>query len=185
MELRRGGTIIQRMRVPLGFLCGILFLVFAKPEPITLIIGGIIAVLGIALRAWAAGHIRKNAELAISGPYAFTRNPLYLGSLVLCFGFALCSGRWWLSLIFGAIFLLIYLPVMQAEVKELVAIFGEKYENYAHNVPLLFPRLTPFRNGDVLPKFDVSLYLRYREYRAALGLFLAWSILAVKVYFQL
>ncbi len=71
------------MRVPLGFLFGAVFLIFARPERVTLIIGGIIAVVGVLIRAWASGHIRKNQNLAVSGPYAYTRNPLYLGSFVL------------------------------------------------------------------------------------------------------
>ncbi len=173
--------ILQKIRVPLGFVLGIAFLVLAKPEPLMLAIGGIVALIGLAIRAWASGHIRKNSELAISGPYAYTRNPLYLGSFLLCVGFILCSGKWWLSAIFGVVFLLVYFPVMQAEAKELIEIFGEKYENYSRNVSLFFPRLTPF--GESETAFDMSLYLRYREYRAALGLAFAWSILAAKAYF--
>src|ERR1044072_2657620 len=79
---QRGGTWIQRWRVPLGFLCGAAFIFFARPTPKAFAIGASVSLLGLALRAWAAGHIRKNAQLATSGPYAFTRNPLYLD----CFG---------------------------------------------------------------------------------------------------
>src|SRR5947209_15369662 len=78
---------MQRWRVPLGFACAGLFLLLAKPMPLTLAAGGAVALAGLALRAWASGHIRKNARLAVSGPYAYTRNPLYLGSLVLGLGF--------------------------------------------------------------------------------------------------
>lgn len=179
MDFRR---VLQKIRVPLGFLFSIAFLVFAKPEPLMLAIGGMIALVGLALRAWASGHIRKNAELAISGPYAYTRNPLYLGSFLLCVGFILCSGKWWLSAIFGIVFLVVYFPVMQAEAKELIEIFGEKYEHYSRHVYMFFPRLTPFPESSKAA-FDVSLYMRYREYRAALGLAFAWSILAIKAYF--
>src|SRR3954463_3409294 len=106
---------MQRGRVPLGFLCGALFVLFARPRPLTLGLGGLVALLGLALRAWAAGHIRKNAALAISGPYAHTRNPLYLGSFLLGLGFPIASSRWPLGLLFAALFLGIYLPVMRVE----------------------------------------------------------------------
>ena len=112
---RRGGTWIQRWRVPLGFLCGAAFIFFARPTPRALLIGASVSLLGLAVRAWAAGHIRKNAQLATSGPYAFTRNPLYLGSFLLGLGFTIASGRVVLGLLFAALFLGIYLPVMRVE----------------------------------------------------------------------
>ncbi len=173
--------LLQRMRVPLGFLFGIIFLIFARPAPVTLGIGGIIAVVGILIRGWASGHIRKNQNLAVSGPYAYTRNPLYLGSFILGIGFTIASGVWWLGLIFVALFLGIYLPVMRVEAKDLTEIFGADYEEYARKVPLFFPRLSSYNASDA--KFDMSLYLRYREYRAALGLVFAWSILLMKAIF--
>lgn len=183
--MRRGGTWVQRWRVPLGFLCGALFLIFARPRPLLLAIGGVVALVGLALRAWAAGHIRKNAQLATSGPYAYTRNPLYLGSFLLGVGFTLASGQPLLGLLFAALFLGIYLPVMRVEALTLAGLFGEAYGRYAAAVPLLFPRLTPYReDGDRKRalKFDMSLYLRYREYRAALGLLVGWSVLALKAF---
>ncbi len=173
--------LLQRMRVPLGFLFGIIFLIFARPAPVTLGIGGIIAVVGILIRGWASGHIRKNQNLAVSGPYAYTRNPLYLGSFILGIGFTIASGVWWLGLIFIALFLGIYLPVMRVEAKDLTEIFGADYEEYARKVPLFFPRLSSYNASDA--EFDMSLYLRYREYRAALGLVIAWSILLMKAIF--
>ena len=97
--------LLQRLRVPLGFLFAIIFLIFAKPAPATLLAGAIISIFGILIRAWASGHIRKNQNLAVSGPYAFTRNPLYLGSFLLGVGFSVASGVWWLALIFIILFL--------------------------------------------------------------------------------
>ena len=178
---KRSGTSIQRFRVPLGFLFGIVFLIFARPSMLTLAIGGAVALLGILIRAWASGHIRKNKTLAVSGPYAFTRNPLYLGSFILGVGFTIASGVWWLALLFIALFLGIYLPVMRVEAKELTGIFGAEYQEYAGKVPLLFPRFTPFTASET--KFDMDLYMRYREYRAALGLVFAWFILLAKAIF--
>ena len=173
--------ILQRIRVPLGFLFAAIFLFFARPSPLSLAIGGVIAVLGLLIRAWSSGHIRKNQELAVSGPYALTRNPLYLGSFVLGLGFTIASGVWWLGLLFIALFLGIYLPVMRVEAEDLQAIFGERYLDYARRVPLFFPRPRAKFAGDV--KFDKNLYLRYREYRAALGSAFAWLVLAFKAYF--
>ena len=178
MENKR---ILQRIRVPLGFLFGIVFLVFARPNPTVLIIGGIVAVVGILIRAWASGHIRKNQNLAISGPYAFTRNPLYLGSFVLGVGFTIAAGVWWLGIAFAVLFLGIYLPVMRVESDDLTKLFGAEYEEYARRVPLFFPRPTTYRASDA--KFDMSLYLRYREYRAALGLIFALLVLTLKTLF--
>lgn len=173
--------LLQRFRVPLGFLFAAIFLIFAQPEPLTLVIGGLIASVGLLIRAWASGHIRKNQKLAVSGPYAYTRNPLYLGSFVLGLGFTIASGVWWLGLLFIALFLGIYLPVMRVEAEDLKTIFGDEYEIYARQVPLFFPRLTAKTAN--LQKFDKSLYLRYREYRAALGSALAWLVLAFKAFF--
>jgi protein-S-isoprenylcysteine O-methyltransferase Ste14 len=172
---------LQRMRVPLGFIFSVVFLIFAKPQPEWLVIGGIVAIIGVGIRAWSSGHIRKNAELAISGPYAYTRNPLYVGSFVMVVGFCIAAGVWWLSVLFAVLFLLIYLPVMKAEIKDLVFLFGEKFEEYAANVPLFFPRPTAWKKSD--EKFDFELYLKYREYRASLGVLFVLGILVLKLFF--
>ena len=146
--------------------------------------------LGLAIRAWSAGHIRKNAALAVSGPYAYTRNPLYLGSFILGLGFTIAasSSLWLLALLgglFATLFLGIYLPVMRVEAATLAELFGDDYRRYAQAVPLFFPRPTPYRDESreaESVKFDASLYMRDREYRAALGLALAWGALALKDY---
>jgi len=149
-----------------------------------LLIGALVSLLGLALRAWAAGHIRKNAQLATSGPYAFTRNPLYLGSFLLGLGFTIAAGRLVLGLLFATLFLGIYLPVMRVEASTMAQLFGSQYETYRRAVPLFFPRPTPFReSGSPTNRFDGTLYLRYREYRAALGLVVAWGLLLIKTYY--
>jgi protein-S-isoprenylcysteine O-methyltransferase Ste14 len=173
--------LLQRLRVPLGFLFAAVFLYFAKPALVTILIGAVVSIFGLMIRAWASGHIRKNQNLAVSGPYAYTRNPLYLGSLLLGVGFTIASGVWWLAVIFILLFLGIYLPVMRVEAEDLTQLFGADYEEYKKAVPLLFPRLTAWKKSD--ENFDFQLYLRYREYRAALGLIFAWAILAVKALF--
>jgi len=182
--MRRGGTWIQRWRVPLGFLCAAVFLFFARPTPLALAAGACVSVLGLVIRAWAAGHIRKNAQLATSGPYAFTRNPLYFGSFLLGLGFTIASGQWPLAVLFALLFIGIYLPVMNVEAGMLGQLFGDDFEQYRRAVPRFFPRLTPYRHGDSAEaRFDGRLYLRYREYRAALGLMIAWGLLLIKTYY--
>jgi Phospholipid methyltransferase len=171
---------MQRWRVPLGFACGALFLYLARPNVWTLIIGGAIALPGLALRAWGSGHLRKNEALATAGPYAYTRNPLYLGSFLIGLGFTIAAGQVLLILVFVVMILGIYLPVMRVESATLGELFGKRYARYAKEVPLLFPRLTPYRL-QVDAEFDRALYLRYREYRAAIGAAIAWALLALKM----
>jgi protein-S-isoprenylcysteine O-methyltransferase Ste14 len=176
---------VQRWRVPLGFACGAVFLIVAKPRPLTLAIGGGVALIGLALRAWASGHVRKNDVLAVSGPYAYTRNPLYLGSFIIGLGFTIAAGRWILGVVFAVFFFFIYVPVMRVESETLSQLFGERYMQYARAVPLFLPRGK--RYGDSTQSetsFDMSLYLRYREYQALLGLLAAWTLLALKSFYQ-
>jgi protein-S-isoprenylcysteine O-methyltransferase Ste14 len=181
---------MQRWRVPLGFVCAAAFIALARPQWRTLVAGGAVAFVGLLLRAWASGHIRKNDALAVSGPYAHTRNPLYLGSFILGLGFTIAasSSLWLLALLgglFATLFLGIYLPVMRVEAATLAELFGEDYRRYAEAVPLFFPRPTPYRDESRdlgRTKFDASLYMRYREYQAALGLLLAWGALALKAF---
>src|SRR6476661_1735575 len=172
---------LQRIRVPLGFVFAILFVVFSKPDRTTLIVGSVIAVIGLLIRAWASGHINKASELAVSGPYAYTRNPLYLGSFILGLGFTIAAGVWWLALLFVALFLGIYLPVMRVEAEDIREIFPGEFTEYERNVPLFVPRPTVWRKTD--RKFDLSLYLKYREYRAAIGAAIAITLLSLKAYF--
>lgn len=175
---------MQRWRVPLGFAVGAVFLVLARPRFLSLAIGGVIALIGVGLRAWASGHLRKNDALAMSGPYAHTRNPLYLGSFIIGVGFTIAAGRWYLGLIFVAFFFVIYVPVMRVESKVVAELFGERFETYARAVPLFVPRVTGYKDTDSTGTgFDGSLYLRYREYQALLGLVFAWILLALKALF--
>lgn len=172
---------LQRARVPLGFLFAAMFLVFSQPTWLTILIGGSIAVIGLAIRAWASGHIRKASKLAVTGPYAYTRNPLYLGTFLLGVGFTSAAGVWWLALVFAALFAGIYLPVMRVEAEDIRRIFGADFDEYERHVPLLIPRLTPWKKAGAA--FDFRLYLQYREYRAALGALVAIAVLAAKAYF--
>ena len=172
---------MQRWRVPLGFVCAAIFFLLSRPRPLTLALGGAVALPGLALRAWATGHLRKNDALAVTGPYAYTRNPLYLGSFLIGVGFTVASGRFVLGFLFAALFLGIYVPVMRVESATLAELFGESYERYLKAVPLFLPRFSPYRDRTKLrARFDAALYKRYREYQAAVGLVIAWALLALK-----
>jgi protein-S-isoprenylcysteine O-methyltransferase Ste14 len=183
MTSARLKRVAQRLRVPLGFVLAPLFLLFARPSGATILAGAAIAALGLAMRAWASGHLRKMAELTTSGPYAHTRNPLYFGTFVMVVGAALAGGVWWLALAAGAAYLAVYVPVMLAEVDTMRALFPGAYDEWAAAVPLFVPRVTPWareRRGHS-GRFDHGLYMRYREYRAALGLLAFLGVLAIKM----
>ncbi len=144
----------------------------AKPTSQSMIIGLPVSVLGLALRGWAAGHLAKDRELAVSGPYAYTRNPLYVGSVVAAIGIAIAAGSNWLALLFVLVFLLIYLPAIELEEQHLREIFSD-YESYAGSVARFLPMRHHLRNS---ARFSWRLYKRNEEYKAALGwlIALAW-----------
>jgi protein-S-isoprenylcysteine O-methyltransferase Ste14 len=164
--------------VPSGFVIAAIYLWSADPAPARLAAGAIVALLGLALRASSAGHVRKNRQLAISGPYAYTRNPLYLGSAIAALGFALAGGRWWFFLLFALLFAAVYFPVMRSEQAHLTTLFGEEYSAYARAVPLLLPRWTPWRPPGSPPgRFDAQLYLNNREYEAFIAFIVIVAVL--------
>ena len=169
---------VARLRVPCGFVLVAAFAWFSHPDARSLACGLPVSLIGLALRAWAAGHLAKNQALASSGPYAYTRNPLYLGTLLVAAGLALASRSAGLGALFAAVFLGIYLPVIELEQQHLRSLFPD-YDAYAARVPVLLPRMTP--TGE--PRaFQWALYVKNREYQAAAGflagaLFLLWKAL--------
>ena len=171
---------VARLRVPSGFLIVVVFAWFSRPTPLSMAIGIPLSLLGLALRAWAAGCLAKNRQLATGGPYAYTRNPLYIGTLLVAAGLAAASCSIGLAALFTAVFLLVYLPVIQNEEQHLRKIFPE-YAAYAERVPALIPRFPNARENSPNP-FRASLYLMNQEYQAGLGflagmLFLFWKML--------
>lgn len=178
--------VATRSRVPLGFLFAALYLWWARPTWGFLLAGAVIVILGIILRALASGHIRKNAELATTGPYAYTRNPLYLGSVLIALGFIVAARNLWIGLGAAAMFVFIYVPVIRAEEAYLGSAFPD-YAAYASRVPRLLPRLTPYRADSAastaLHNFSAELYLRHREYNAAVGSVLMFAALILKMFF--
>jgi protein-S-isoprenylcysteine O-methyltransferase Ste14 len=168
-----------RWRVPLGFLLGVVYVVFCRPTVKLLIAGGVVAAAGLAIRAYAAGHLAKNRTLAMSGPYACTRNPLYLGSALMGAGFALAGGRWILALACVVLFATIYWPVIRREEEYLRREFGGVYDHYAQCVPLFLPRWRWPAGGD---KFQWKQYRKNHEYEAFLGYIAIMMVLAFKVW---
>ena len=159
--------VAKQLRLPLGFILGISYLVFARPTPLTLAVGGAIAFGGVLVRAWASGHISKNERLATSGPYAHTRNPLYFGSFLIAAGFAIAA-HWALLLLVVAFFVLIYAPTMQRERANIAGRFPQAYEAYAANVPAFVPRPTPWKatHPDDENRFSLELYMKHGEWKA-------------------
>jgi protein-S-isoprenylcysteine O-methyltransferase Ste14 len=167
-----------RWRVPLGFLLGVAYLFFCRPTVKLLIAGGAVAAAGLALRAFAAGHLAKNQRLATSGPYAYTRNPLYLGSALMGAGFALAGGSWILALACMLLFAAIYWPVIRREEEYLRREFGEVYDRYAQRVPLFLPRFRRPAGGE---KFQWKQYRKNHEYEALLGYLAVMIFLAFEI----
>jgi protein-S-isoprenylcysteine O-methyltransferase Ste14 len=158
--------IARRIRVPLGFVVAAVFLWLAQPSWMSIAIGVAVMAPGLWLRAIAAGHVRKNAELTTTGPYAYTRNPLYLGSILIAVGMAVGARNVWIGVVLVVMFLAIYLPVIQAEEGHLRGAFPE-FDDYVRNVPRLIPRLTPARRER--GSFSPALYRKHREYNAVVG----------------
>lgn len=168
------GEAWARWRVRLGYPVAAVCLWFAQPTPRWILAGAGIALVGLAVRGAAAGHLRKNEQLATSGPYAHTRNPLYLGSALLATGFLVAAHSWVSSAVGIAYFAFFYPAVIRREAGEMRSRHGKEYEDYAARVPLLWPRLTPgVKSGT---QFSWAVYRRNREYEALLG-FLAAIVL--------
>jgi protein-S-isoprenylcysteine O-methyltransferase Ste14 len=175
--------IARRVRVPLGFVVAAIFLVFARPSWRTLAWSLLLVLPGLWLRSYAAGYVKKNAELTRTGPYAYTRNPLYLGSMAIAAGFAVAAGRWWLVVLLVGMFLAIYVPTILSEEAFLRGAFPS-FEEYARRVPRLLPRVTAARFGDIGEeggRFSVERYLHHREYNALMGAVAIYAALTLRM----
>lgn len=173
----RWSNIARRIRVPLGFIFAAAYIWLAGPTILSIQIGSCVALAGLCIRALASGHVEKNEVLATSGPYAHTRNPLYLGSIILAIGFLIAARNWWLPVIAAAMLLLIYVPVIRSEEAFLRDRFPE-FNDYAVQVPRLFPRVRAYQRRP--GSFSWHLYLKHREYNAALGAGLMIAALVAK-----
>ena len=175
--------IARRIRVPLGFVVAAVFLVFARASWQTLAWSLLLVVPGLWLRGYAAGYVKKNAELTRTGPYAYTRNPLYLGSMGIAAGFAVAAGRWWLVVLLVGMFLAIYVPTILSEEAFLRGAFPS-FEEYERKVPRLLPRLTAARFGDTegaVGRFSAERYRHHHEYNALMGAAAIYAALTLRM----
>jgi hypothetical protein len=175
-------TIARRIRVPSGFVFAAVYLWLAKPDTQSLEFAAPLVVAGLLLRGVASGHLQKNEQLATSGPYAYTRNPLYLGSLIIAVGFAIAARSWWIALIMVGVFAAIYLPVIRAEELDLAQRFPD-FADYARRVPRLLPK--PIASGNSSGSFSWELYCKHREYNAVLGSLCVLAALLAKLLWML
>jgi protein-S-isoprenylcysteine O-methyltransferase Ste14 len=174
--MERWQRIARRIRVPLGFVTAALYLfeLWRKPPHMMAIVWSLLLVLpGLWLRGYASGYVKKNRELTQTGPYAYTRNPLYLGSILIAVGFAAALLSWPVAAMLAAMFLIIYVPVIASEERFLRSTFPD-FDAYCRRVPRLIPRIsaagTATGKTEVsMGKFSLDLYLRHREYNAAIG----------------
>lgn len=178
---RQWKRISRRIRVPLGFLFVVFYFWLARPSFHSMLASLVLVVPGIFLRGYASGYVKKNAELATTGPYAYTRNPLYLGSILIAFGFALASRSFWIALALVFLFIIIYWPVILGEEEYLRAHFSG-YDDYAKRVPRLLPRLRVYVK-DGSGEFSWQLYRQHREYNSLLGTFCIYLALIARIFF--
>jgi len=172
--------IARRIRVPMGFVFAAVFLWLAQPSWRTMAASLVLVLPGLWLRGYASGYVKKNAELATTGPYAHTRNPLYLGSMLIAFGFAAAAASWVIFVALAALFAAIYIPTILGEEAYLREHFAG-FEAYARAVPRLLPRLTPAptaAEGD-RGGFSPALYRKHREYNALMGVGAIYLALAL------
>lgn len=182
-ERTRWQRIAKRIRVPLGFISAAVFLWLAHPSPFALATSLLLVVPGLALRAYASGYVKKNAELTTSGPYAYTRNPLYLGSLMISIGFGAASSSWLLLGLLTALFAAIYIPTIRGEEVYLKSHFSG-FDQYVQKVPVLLPRRTAATGMGAGGEFSRALYLKHREYNAAIGAAAIYGVLLLRLAFQ-
>lgn len=175
--------IARRIRVPLGFAFAVVFLWLARPTPLFLGASLVLVAPGLLLRGYASGYVRKNAELTVTGPYARTRNPLYLGSMLIAFGFAMAARSVWIAVALALLFAAIYIPVIRSEEEYLRSIFPD-FDAYAATVPRLLPRMAAARSpGVAAGAFSGALYRKHREYNAFIGTVALYAALILKLVF--
>ena len=170
--------IARRIRVPLGFLLAAIYVWRSRPTWPSLVLGAAIAGAGILVRAWASGHVDKNQELATSGPYAYVRNPLYLGSIIIAVGFVIVARDLAIAVAVVVLFAAVYVPVIRSEEVFLRNQFPQ-YQQYARTVPRLMPRT--LRTSGMREGFSPELYLKHREYNALIGTVAMLAALVVKI----
>ncbi len=177
MEIKK---LFQKIRVLLSFIVGAIFLIFSRPDEIHFMVGVPIALLGVLLRIWASGHIVKSKKLTKSGPYKYTRNPLYLGSFFIGLGISIQCGRIIFPILLLILFLFIYIPVMKREEEEMEMVFGRDYLEYKKLVSFFIP--IPNKKIEDKGKFNIDQVIKNREYKGVIGFILVELILMVKFF---
>lgn len=172
--------IVYRWRVRIGFLGLVLTVILADPNLLYLLTGLGICILGLLLRAWASGYLRKEKELTISGPYQYSRNPLYLGNLIIGISTVIASRSIWVLAIFATYFLLFYPIVIQRENERMRRLFPDEYKEYKKKVPLFFPSMKSSPSSGK-KNFRWRLYRKNKEWRALLGAVVFWLTLTIKM----
>jgi len=174
-------TFFARWRVRLGYPLAVVALWLARPTPKSILAGALIGAIGLWIRVRAAGYLHKQEVLTTTGPYAYTRNPLYLGSFLLTIGAAVAAHSWSSALILVCYFALFYSFVRRREQRELFQSHGDAFTEYARTVPLFLPHLTPARLWPVTAgAFSFTQYKKNREYRAAIGFLLLLNVFVVR-----
>jgi protein-S-isoprenylcysteine O-methyltransferase Ste14 len=173
---KRYSDFVQRFRVASGFLLLVVFTWLPEPTRASLLAGLGIAVAGLWLRGWAAGHLAKNEQLAMSGPYAYMRNPLYAGTLIAALGMVIAARSVWLAVLFAIVFLFVYLPAIELEEQHLRVIFPE-YADYAERIRRFLP-IAKWKSA--AGRFSWKRYWRNEEYKAAAGFLVAASWLVIR-----
>ena len=162
---------IARLRVPLGFVFGVVALWLAQPTRQTLLWGAVVAIAGELVRVWAAGHLEKGREVTRSGPYRITRHPLYVGSTLIGFGLAIAAANVWVAMLVLAYLAVTLTAAIRTEEAHLTEKFGAAYPEYRAG-----------RGTGVDRPFSLDRALRTnREYRAAIGVVVVLAILLLKL----
>ena len=190
LQIKQSRKFWMRWRVRLGYPVAVVFLVLAKPDPRWIGIGGIVAAFGLLVRGAASGHLRKDEELATTGPYAVTRNPLYLGSAFLAAGFIIAGHSLWAGLIVGVYFAVFYYAVIRNEETDLRKRFGAAFDEYAARTPLFFPGIRAPKSDGPPPyasanAFSWAQYRRNREYQALLGTIAGLGIVWLRMWIRM
>ncbi len=175
------GNFLSNYRIPISFFVLAVFFFLARPTPGPLLAGLPLVLLGVGLRVWASGDIRKNDELATKGPYSLTRNPLYLGSFLMGLGFCLMAARLWLVLVFLVIFYWVFRATIRKEEEILQKRFGADFDRYKQSVPRFFPWWPASRDRLRDKVFDWRLVRQHREYRAWVGVTAIFLLMILKM----
>ena len=164
------------IRQAVGILFLIILAVIGRPSwPRWFMTGTLLSIAGIAMRFWAGGYVKKDKELATTGPYAYVRNPLYVGNVLIALGFCILSGRAWSFLVFVVLYLWLYIPSIRKEERTLSKLFGDDFVRYKEHVSAMWPRLSPYETGP--GGWAASQWMKNGEHIVNAGLLIALAVL--------